>query len=162
MLEFHVKSVTSKQNQRVVFRCTSEPSIRTKFQLSLLNKLIKKLLLYVCESDNCLKCNECEFVTENKSDLDTHAALKHELQKVKTKKHINKPWKCPICNLQCETYEQSVIHSSICNYGTLRQSNQLNPRSPTILSPHFPTGQMFHPRSPHFSPPRFPRGQMFL
>ena len=119
--------------------------IRAKHKDNISNKPAEQInteTTVVCESDsdNCLKCNEFEFVTQNKGDLDTHIASKHELEKVKTKKHHKKPWKCPICNLQCETYEQSVIHSSICNYGTLRQSNQLNPSSPTILSPHFPRG----------------------
>ena len=119
----------------------------------------------VCESDsdNCLKCNECEFVTQNKGDLNTRLASKHIVKKVKTKQQNKKPWKCPICNLQFETNDQSVIHSGICNYGTLRQRNQLYPRSPTMLPPHFPRSPQFSPhRFPHRFPPRFPRGQIFL
>ena len=42
------------------------------------------------------KCDVSDFKTDSKQGLKIH----------KTKKHTNKPRKCPLCNLQSETYEQ--------------------------------------------------------
>ena len=102
------------------------------------------------------KCDICDFKINSKQVLKIH----------KTKKHTNKPQKCPLYNLQSETYDKSFIHGSIFNYGTMRPNNHFNPRSPAMSQNNFPRGQMFKPRIPHLFPSRFPpcfpRGQMFM